>query len=149
MTYKLVQGNILTSEAEAIIISVDGDHPKMIGSIGRRLQELIDDERTWSDIITAARFPIGAGDVRVVSLEDADVPFAFAIFVSMFNHLNNRTEVAQGYYNALAAASNWKFRTVATALHTGGWRGSKAASEGALATACLRVPEVAVTLYRL
>lgn len=150
MSLHFAVGDVLDAQADAILVAVDGDHPRMIGSIGRRLAERIDDELEWARIVEAAQFPIPAGGARVASLEEvSEVPFRYAIFISTFNHHNQELYLDTAYENALVYARNWGIKTLATPLYQGGWRGTAERARRALEAAAARHPQVDVMLYEL
>lgn len=145
---KRFTGDIFTSTADAILISVDGEHPKMIGAVGQQLIKKIDDDREWARLIEQVRYPIHAGNARVMDLQAVpEAGFKYAVLVSMFNHWNNSLYLQQGFYNALAVGFNWGIRSIATVAAHGGWRGDINGAMEPLYQACAKVPEVSVELW--
>ena len=141
-------GDIFTSTADAILISVDGDHRKLVGAVGQQLIKKIDDDREWKRLIEKVDYPINAGHARVMDLQDVpEAGFKFAILVSMFNHHNQKLYLRQGFHNALAVAANWGIKTVATVAAHGGWRGDIDGATEPLIQACAEVPRVSVELW--
>ena len=148
MSLRRETGNLLDAKTDAVLVAVDGDHPRLVGAVAHQLENRIDDDREWDRIIREAKYPLGAGEPRVVSLEEVpEVEFKFVIFVNFYNHHNSRLYLDSGYYNALAYAHNWRIRSVATALYKGGWRGTEEQAMAALNRACAKVPTVDVVLY--
>lgn len=152
MTLHAKTGNLLDAEADAIIIAVDGDDPKLLGSVGQQLRKRIDDEDYWQDLIRAANYPIHPGDVRLLDIStvtdysDAVFGYRAVILVNFYNHINSRVYYEKGYHNALAYAHHNGLYRLGTALYKGGWRGTEAKAMAALKRAAERVPEVDVTL---
>jgi hypothetical protein len=94
-----------------------------MGAVGHQLRKRLDDDREWNRIIEKARFPIDSGWVNVVDvIEIPEIGFRYLMFVNFYNHRDANVYLGIGYFNAVAIAHNWGMRTIATALHRGGWR---------------------------
>lgn len=145
---KRFTGDIFTSTAEAILVSVDGVHSTHVGALGQQLIKKIDDAREWKRLIEQVRYPIPAGHARVMDLQKVpEAGFKYAVLVCMFNHYNKSLYLRQGFHNALAVSFNWGIRSLATVATHGGWRGDIDGAEEPLIQACAEIPEVAVELW--
>ncbi len=145
---KRLTGDIFTSTADAILIAVDGDHPRLIGAVGQQLIKKIDDAREWRRLIEKVSYPIRAGTAQVMDLQDVpEAGFKYAILACMFNHHDQARYLRQGYHNALSVGSHSGITSVATVAAHGGWRGSIDDATEPLLQACAEFPAISVELW--
>ena len=110
-----LEGDVLTGDAEALIIAVDGQHPKMLGNIGQRFMAQViaqnkPGEDHWARIVREARYPINEGIAHLVNIDFLpETEFKYLIFMAMYNHYNDadpesRLRMNWAYANAVGAA---------------------------------------------
>lgn len=142
------EGNVLDAGTDALVIAVDGQHEKYVGAVGQQLAKRLDDDREWNSILKAANFPLATGGVHIVKTEDLpEIGFKALFFACMYNHHNRAIAVENAYHNALGAAHNYGYRSLATVPYRGGWRGTVDDALSALEAASARRPNVEVYVY--
>jgi hypothetical protein len=125
VSLKVIKGNVLDAQADALIIAIDGAKKGMEGNIARafalRWPEI------WTEIEDEILYPLPLGDVFDYE-PGSDCPFRLILIASTLNHKDTLTESAKkgivrtALHNAVTLSAGYGIKSIATAIMTGGWR---------------------------
>lgn len=125
MFLNILQGNVLDSDSDAIVLTIDGSTKGMEGNISRQFALRWPD--VWQEIQNEMTKPIPLG--RVMEFEtDGECPFRLVLLASTLHHREVLSDaVKQGIIRdaterSLVIASRYNILKIATAIMTGGWR---------------------------
>lgn len=125
MKLNILQGNVLDSDSDVIVLTVDGSIKGMEGNISRQFALRWPD--VWHEIQNEMSKTIPLG--RVMEFEtDGECPFRLILIASTLHHREVLSDAAkQGIIRdaterSLVIASRYTIEKVATAIMTGGWR---------------------------
>lgn len=125
MFLNILQGNVLDSDSDAIVLTVDGSTKGMEGNISRQFS--LRWPNVWQDIQNEMTKPIPLG--RVAEFETvSDCPFRLVLLASTLHHREVLSDAAkQGIIRdaterSLVIASKYNIEKVASAIMIGGWR---------------------------
>ena len=122
---KLLHADVLDTQADALLLTIDGQAPGLRGNVAHAFQ------RRWpeayEDFEAQLRFPVPLGSaVRVDA--DTDCLWTTILFVATLHHLETLDDharhevIRRGLRSALDTAARTGLRTLATAPLKGGWR---------------------------
>ncbi len=122
---ELIQGDVLSSGADAVILTIDGAKRGMEGNIARAFARRWPD--AWMEIEDEIKYPIPLG--RTVAMRpENDSGFSVVLIASTLHHLDALTDdrkagiVRSALSEAIQLAMRHRVRRVAVATMTGGWR---------------------------
>lgn len=125
MNLKIINGDILEAQAEALFLTIDGDKKGMAGNIAQQFAKKWPD--VWAELVDEVPYPIGLGDV--FDYEPAsECQFRLIILASTLHHKDTLSEngkkavVRTALENILTVASEYKIQTIAGTIMQGGWR---------------------------
>lgn len=127
MRIQIVNGNILDSTDDAIILTIDGAARGMEGNVtrcfARKYSEL------WEDMEQEISFPLSLGQVQAVKIPAGwGCPHRFALMASTLHHKDvlfdeeKMKVIKRALSRALSLATQKGCITVAATMLTGGWR---------------------------
>jgi O-acetyl-ADP-ribose deacetylase (regulator of RNase III) len=122
---EIAQGDVLSSKADAIVLTIDGAKRGMEGNIARGFARRWPD--AWMEIEDEIRYPIPLGRSIAVCPEN-DSGFRLVLIASTLNHIDTLNEsqktaiVRSALSEAILLAKRHHARRIATAPMTGGWR---------------------------
>ena len=122
---RIIQGNILGSDAGAIVLTMDGAHQGLEGNIARAFAQ------RWPEAFAVVEahvpYPLPLGKGFAVHLEE-ECPFGWVIVASTLHHVDSLDDeakvavVRRAMINVLTCAALQRMTSVAAAVMTGGWR---------------------------
>lgn len=125
MGLKVLHGNVIEAQADALIITIDGAKKGMEGNIARAFARKWPD--IWSDIEEEIPYPLPLGEV--FDYEPASgCPFRLILIASTLNHKDTLTESAKkgivrtALHNAMTLSADYGIKSIVSAIMTGGWR---------------------------
>ncbi|SDI80564.1 hypothetical protein [Propionivibrio dicarboxylicus] len=124
MTMRIIFGNILDAEADAILLSVDGNRRGLEGNLARQFERRFPD---WGDIQRTIHSPIPLG--RTVAVPwNGDCPWRVLLIASTLHHLDVLSDadkqlvVRNAFFEALVLCQRHSVATLSTTVLRGGWR---------------------------
>lgn len=122
---EIVQGDVLSAQADAVVLAVDGAKRGMEGNIARAFARRWPD--AWMEIEDDIRYPVPLG--RAVAVRPENISgFPLVLIGSTLHHLDALTEdrkagvVRSALGEAVQLAMRHHAHRVVTAPMTGGWR---------------------------
>ncbi len=122
---KLAHSNVLDAEADALLLTIDGQARGLRGNVAHAFQRRWPDD--YEDFESQLRFPVPLGTaVRIDA--DTDCPWRTILFVSTLHHLDTLDTagklavIHRALSSALQIAASTGVHTLATAPMKGGWR---------------------------
>gem|GEM_PF-907623 len=121
----IVEGDVLTSGADAVLLTIDGAKRGLEGNIARAYARRWPD--AWMEIEDTIRYPVPLGRCVAV-LPESESPSRLVLLASTLHHLDvmSDSQKAGIVRSTLGEAINLSFRHrtthLATAVLTGGWR---------------------------
>lgn len=125
MSIRLQQGDLFSTNAAAVILTIDGRARGLHGAICRQFERRCPED--WESIECALRFPIPLGHAIAVPRGGAG-PFELILVASTLHHLEIMEDqekvgvVRSAFGQCIRLAARHKVRSLATAVMTGGWR---------------------------
>lgn len=125
MPIELLAGDVLSSDADAVILTIDGARKGMGGNISRQFARRWPED--WEDIERGLRFPIAIGRA-VAFAHDGDCPFKLILIASTLHHVGVVEDAEKlgiircAVSDAIHHAAEHRVGSIATAVMTGGWR---------------------------
>lgn len=122
---EIIQGDVLSSEADAVILAIDGAKRGMEGNIARAYARRWPD--AWMEIEDEIRYPIPLGRT-IATHPKSESGFPLVLIASTLNHVDTLDEqgkaaiVRSALFEAIQLASRHRVSRLATAPMTGGWR---------------------------
>lgn len=122
---KIVEGDVLASDADAVILTIDGAKWGLEGNTARSYARRWPD--AWMEIEDAVRYPVPLGRCVAV-LPENESPFRLVLLASTLDHLDVMSDsqragiVRAALSDAISLSLRHRAGHVATALMTGGWR---------------------------
>ena len=122
---EIIQGDVLSSDADAVILAIDGAKRGMEGNIARAYARRWPD--AWMEIEDEIRYPIRLGRTVAIHPEN-ESGFPLVLIASTLNHVDTLDEqrkaaiVRSALSEAIQLAIRHRVRQLATAPMTGGWR---------------------------
>lgn len=122
---EFVEGDVLSSPADAVVLTIDGAKKGMEGNIARSYARRWPD--AWMEIEDAIRYPVPLGRCIAVAPEN-ESPFRLVLLASTLHHLDVLTDaqkagiVRAALDDAIKLALRHRVGRLATAVMTGGWR---------------------------
>ncbi len=122
---EIIQGDVLTSDADAVILAIDGAKRGMEGNIARAYARRWPD--AWMEIEDEIRYPIRLGRTVAIHPEN-ESGFPLVLIASTLNHVDTLDEqrkaamVRSALSEAIQLAIGHRVRQLATAPMTGGWQ---------------------------
>jgi len=127
MHIEIINGNIFESEAEAIILTVDGARAGMEGNIARSFQRNYPD--VWEELEYDFEYPIGLGSAKIYPIhEDLQCKNKFCILASTLHHIDTLEDLeklkilSSALRRSLILASGRSVSSVCSVVLSGGWR---------------------------
>jgi len=121
------QGNVLSTEAPAILMAIDDAAPGMGGTIARAFERRYPD--AWEEIEQDIEYQVGLGRSQILEVPlDLECPFRHVILASTLHHLDvidtdGRIQILRAALSeALGLAANRSITHMASAVMVGGWR---------------------------
>ena len=136
MALKILNGSVFDSNADAVVLTLDGSAKGMEGNICRQFSRKW--PRVWKEIEDEIRYPIPLGKVFDYEPEE-ECPFRVILLASTLHHKQVLNEGAKkgtvkfALEEALRLAARNDIKTVATGLMKGGWRMTEEAAFIAMA----------------
>ena len=121
----LLNSDVLTTPADALLITVDGQARGLRGNIARAFIRRWPD--AYEDFDSHLEIPIPLGSVRRVD-EDTVGPWKTLLFLSTLHHVETLTAdekldvIRVALSNALSVAVSGRLSSLSTAVLKGGWR---------------------------
>ncbi len=125
MGLRILYGNVLDAQADALIITIDGAAKGMEGNIARAFARKWPD--VWKELDDGILYPLGLGEVFEYE-PPSECPFRLILISSILSHKDTLTEPAKkgivrtAFENAINIAADYGIKTIATTIMTGGWR---------------------------
>jgi len=126
---RIIEADLLNSQAEALLLTIDGAARGMEGNLVRVYARRFPED--WHYIERELRFPIPL--TRCVHVEwDGDAPWQHYLFASTLHHTEVYTDseklgiIQTAFANALNLCQRLQIRSLATAVLVGGWRNDAA-----------------------
>lgn len=125
MALKIVEGNLLDSATDAVLLTLDGSKSGLEGNIARQFSRRFPED--WEYLQRAIKYPIPIGRTVIVPW-DGDCHWRYILFASTLHHFGvlNDHEKLRVIRMALTEALRLCLRHGATSLSTavlqGGWR---------------------------
>lgn len=125
MTIQLMNENVLTTEADAILLPIDGQARELGGTVARSFS------REWPEAYelfeSRLRFPVALGRAIYVR-EDVECRWKTVIFLATLHHLQLLSDAEKSA--VMASAFSWALSlgvsaglgSISTAILRGGWR---------------------------
>jgi len=154
MTLIEERGDVFDVDAEGLILTVDGDHPRMMGNVAHKLQRRMTDD-AWEDLVDDLDSPIPWGTARHVELPEPVGTFKHVFVLSMLDHVNSpprasRPDVLRScLIKALTMAAKLGLTRVASGMLRCGWRIDETMALAAMRSAAEEVPKVTLILRSL
>ena len=132
-------GDILKSESESIILTIDGAAQGMGGHVANDFAKLWPD--AWEEVVDEVEFPLGLGKVVEVNIF-SECPFKLVFVASTLHHtdvLNTNQKLSvirTATENSIIAAAESDTKVVATTVLSGGWRLDTLSAFIAMTEAC-------------
>jgi len=123
----LERGDVFDSNAEALLVTVDGAGKRSIGAVANQVRRKIGDE-AWNELISQIEFPMKITHTELLTLpEDIDFPFRHIIVGSFIDHMGEltgrrREAISDVTGSAMLRAHRNGISKLATAPLRGGWR---------------------------
>ena len=128
MALKILNGSVFDSNADAVILTLDGSAKGIEGNICQQFSRKW--PRVWKEIEDEIRYPIPLG--KVFDYEPViDCPYRVVLLASTLHHKQVLGEAAKKsivkstIMEAIRLAAHCGAKTVATGLMKGGWRMSE------------------------
>lgn len=125
MKFELVTGDVFDTQADALLLTIDGTRRGMEGNIARQFARRWPDD--WEDMQRDVRYPVPIGRTVAVSW-DGDCPWRLVLFASTLHHLDvlddrqKRSVIRTSLTEALQLCVWHQATKLATVLLQGGWR---------------------------
>jgi len=122
---EFVEGDVLSSTADAIVLTIDGAKKGMEGNIARSYARRWPD--AWMEIEDAIRYPVSLGRCVAVAPKN-ESQFRWVLLASTLHHLDFLTDaqkagvIRAALGDAIKLALRHRVGRLATAVMTGGWR---------------------------
>lgn len=122
---EIIQGDVLSSNADAVILAIDGVKRGLEGNIARSYARRWPD--AWMEIEDEIRYPLRLGRTVAIRPEN-DSGFPLVLVASTLNHVDTLNEqgkaaiVRSALSEAIQLAIRQRVHHLATAPMTGGWR---------------------------
>jgi len=122
---ELVFGDLLNSETDALLLTIDGAKCGMEGNIARQFGKRFPED--WEYMQRDIKYPIPLGRTVAVSW-DGDCPWRYILFASTLHHLDVLDDqqklmvIRSALFEALNLCSRLCITSLATAVLQGGWR---------------------------
>ncbi len=127
MPVRVTVGDVFESEADGLVLSIDGLRSGMEGQVARAFAQRWPEAWRWVE--QGVEYPLELGQAQCVVLDEAHgCPFEAVILVSTLHHLDvlgagqKQRLVSKATTNAVKAAVTHQFEAVATTVMSGGWR---------------------------
>lgn len=127
MHVEIYKGNILDSDAEAIILTVDGMRKGLEGNVSRAFERMYPE--LWEELQYEFKYPISSGFSKIYSIDPIfECTNKFCILASTLNHieiLDNKQKlkvISSALTSSLALASRNGVTTICSCILSGGWR---------------------------
>lgn len=125
MKFELITGDVFDTQADALLLTIDGTKRGMEGNIARQFARRWPDD--WEDMQRDVRYPVPIG--RTVAVPwDGDCPWRLILFASTLHHLDvlddrqKRSVIRTSLTEALQLCVRHQATKLATLLLQGGWR---------------------------
>jgi O-acetyl-ADP-ribose deacetylase (regulator of RNase III) len=122
---RVLQGNVLDAQSDAIVLTIDGAGKGMEGNVARAFARRWPE--TWEELEEEIPYPLPLGEV--FDYEPVlECPFRHILIASTLNHKDTLSESAKkgivrtALDNVINAATNCGIKTIATVIMSGGWR---------------------------
>jgi len=125
MSIRIVHGDVLQAEADALLLTIDGSRRGLEGNIARAFAKRFPE--AWESIEGAAPFPIALGRTVLVR-HDGDAPWRSFMIAATLHHVDviddgAKLEVMRrAFREALLLCGRHAISSLATTVLTGGWR---------------------------
>lgn len=125
MAIRILKGNALDAQADALILTIDGARRGMEGNIARAFARRWPE--TFEEIDEQIRYPVPLGRT-VATHPESDCPFRTILFASTLHHLDVLPDmqksaiISSALSEAVTLTLKHRCRSVATAVMSGGWR---------------------------
>lgn len=122
---EIVESDVLSSSADAVILTIDGEKKGLEGNIARSYARRWPD--AWMEIEDSMRYPVPLGRC-VAILPENESPFRLVLLASTLHHLDVMSDsqkagiVRAALGEAINLSLRYRARHLATAIMTGGWR---------------------------
>lgn len=119
------QADVLDSDADGLIVTVDGESRRLEGSVGGQFARRWPEK--WEEIMHRMELPVPLG-TAVHSPVGEPTPFQFVFLASILDHSNRAGRQAMAAYmrsalhRTLGIARTLKLNSIASPLLKGGWR---------------------------
>lgn len=127
MALQIFNENLLTSRAQALILTIDGKAKGMEGNIarayGRKYPEV------WEEIECEVKYPSPLGSVQGITVDkNQECPQRLICLAATLHHIEVLSDdeklsvVRTALRNSLHLAQKYRITRLATSILTGGWR---------------------------
>jgi O-acetyl-ADP-ribose deacetylase (regulator of RNase III) len=122
---EIIQSDVLSSGADAVILTIDGTKRGLEGNIARAFARRWPD--AWMEIEDEIKYPIPLGRAVAIRPEN-DSGFSVVLIASTLHHLDALTDarkagiVRSAFAESIQLAMRHRVRRAAVAPMTGGWR---------------------------
>ena len=125
MPIQVLTGNVLDSNSESLLITIDGTRRGMEGNLARQFERRWPDD--WQDMQRSIPYPVPLG--HTIALDwDGDSPWSWYLIASTLHHLQVLSDadkiaiVKRAFLDALNHCQRIRVRSLATSVMRGGWR---------------------------
>ncbi|MEK6236620.1 MAG: macro domain-containing protein [Planctomycetales bacterium] len=143
MTIRLIRGDLLDSDAEAIALTIDGAGPGLEGGVARAFAKRFPE--AWAAVESQIQYPIPLGDADAFPIEEDTARERLVILASTLHHTESFSEndkravVRDAFRNALESAAIHRKKSLAAAIFSGGWRLSSSQAMNEMVNTYLRL----------
>lgn len=135
---RLESGNVLDSQADALLLTIDGAKKGMEGNLVRQFDRRWHDD--WDLIQRDIPYPLPLG--RTIAIEwDGDCSWHWLLIASTLNHSDTFSDlekiavVRSAFHEALNHCHRLRLKSLATTIMRGGWRLTAEQAFGAMLSA--------------
>ena len=125
MSFRIMHGDVLHAEADALLLTLDGSKRGLEGNIARAFAKRFPDD--WESIEGAVPFPIALGRIVFVR-NDGDAPWHSFIIAATLHHVDIIDDgakldiIRRAFREALLLCGRHAIFSLATTVLAGGWR---------------------------
>ncbi|VAW81837.1 hypothetical protein MNBD_GAMMA12-1999 [hydrothermal vent metagenome] len=140
---EILQGNLLDSTADAIVLTIDGAAIGMEGNLARLFSRQCPD--AWEDLEFEITYPIQLGNVKGFRIdEELDCNNKLIYIASTLHHIETLTDgqkinvIENAIHNIVNLSVRNRVKSIATAILSGGWRLSTTDALGSMIETYIR-----------
>jgi hypothetical protein len=125
MQIRVVQADLFSVKADALLLTIDGARRGLEGNLARQFARLHPDD--WEDVEAQVRYPLPLGRAMCVQMH-VDCPWSAIVVASTLHHVDVLSDdervvvIRRAFAETLALCGRHRLRSLASAVMRGGWR---------------------------